>query len=75
MQIENVGEIVVARMDNAQLMSRIRRVVGFKPRAGQTKYIHKLIVSQRHLILTALTFMSGLRILSFRQFCPTWCRS
>lgn len=32
MQIESVGEIVVARMDNAQLRSRIRGVVGFKPR-------------------------------------------
>ncbi|KAF5130567.1 Werner syndrome ATP-dependent helicase [Metarhizium anisopliae] len=50
-----MGEIAVARMDNAQLMSRIESVIGFRPRTGQVEAIHRLIVDQKDLILIAPT--------------------
>jgi len=50
-----MGEIAVARMDNAQLMSRIEGVIGFRPRTGQVEAIHRLIVDQKDLILIAPT--------------------
>ena len=50
-----MGEIAVARMDNAQLRSRIEGVVGFRPRSGQVEAIRRLLVDQRDLILIAPT--------------------
>lgn len=50
-----MGEIPIARMDNAQLTSSIEAVVGFRPRPGQVEAIRRLVVDQKDLILIAPT--------------------
>lgn len=44
---KSMGEIAVSRMVNTQLRSRIKGVVGFRPRTGQVEAIHRLIVDQK----------------------------